>query len=286
MSPRRYTRAGTAGFLAVAVLTAAALTAAPAGAETIQGTSCGTLFDDFAYRSVQDRDFLDRGWEAGNYRAGTRAGVTFAEHDGQGVARLTARTDGTPSGTTGAELSNSRTFPRFWKGTYLARLRFAESTDSDVLLQGFSGRNVTGDPIIPRIDVAEHRTGATPVTTHAFSTGHRGELTSVSEPGSLAGWHDVMATISGGVMRFFVDGQQVGQLDRFYPRGGFGLFLTNEFARTGPGSGVRTYTVEVDYVVMAQAQTLTPAQADDLVAGFRAAGTSHSDTVLPGCEAA
>src|SRR3712207_9111793 len=99
------------GVSAVA-LTAAGVALAPTSSAAV---ACGVLFDDFTYASRTDPALGQRGWSIRGAAGGPGVpgarwspdNVSFPTVDGQKVAQLTARTDGTAAGTSHAEFSLS-----------------------------------------------------------------------------------------------------------------------------------------------------------------------------------
>jgi hypothetical protein len=295
-----------AAIAAVAVATTAALTAIgvtaaqPAGA----AAACGVLFDDFAYGSATDPALGQRGWHVRSNSGGpgvpgatwSADNVSFPTVDGQKVARLQATTNGTAAGTTHAEFSLSGR--RFFEGTYLARIKFADTPasgpDGDIVNQTFytiSPLRYAFDPIYSELDFAEYlpnggwgESGPTNFQTSWY--------TYQAEPWvqdreyskqnrSIAGWRDVMATVANGQIKYYIDGQLVGTHGgKFYPRQNMSIDFNQWFIDlTGHSGGTSVWHEHVDYVFHAKKQVLTPAQAAAQVNSYRANGTAHTDNV-------
>ncbi|WP_249998724.1 carbohydrate-binding protein [Actinoplanes sp. M2I2] len=276
-----------------------------AAAPSNAATACGSLFDDFSYSSRTDPALSQRGWSIrtatggpGVPGAGWRAdNVAFPTVDGQRVAQLTARTDGTAAGTSHAEFSLSQR--RFLAGTYLARIKFADTPvsgpDGDHVNQTFytiSPLAAPRDPSYSELDFSEYLPNG--------GWGEAGPInyqtswyTYVPDPWyadnqhsqqvrSIAGWHDVMATVGDGHIRYYIDGALVGDHSgKVYPRQNMSIDFNQWFidlAGRAAGS-TAVWQQSVDYVFHAKNQTLTPAQAGAAVASYRSAGTAHTDTV-------
>jgi hypothetical protein len=102
---------------------------------------------------------------------------------------------------------------------------------------------------------------------------------------SMNGWHDIMATVGGGSIRYYIDGQLVGTHGgKYYPRQNMSIDFNNWFIDLAghSGAGTSVYRESVDYVYHAKKQTLTPAQAAAVISSYRAAGTTHTDSVVAG----
>ncbi|MBU2663684.1 glycosyl hydrolase [Actinoplanes bogorensis] len=291
----------------VAVSLAVATTAAGivAASTSDAATACGALFDDFNYSSRTDPALTKRGWSIrtqtggpGVPGAGWRAdNVAFPTVDGQRVAQLTATTDGTAAGTTHAEFSQSQR--RFLAGTYLARVKFADAPvsgpDGDHVNQTFyaiSPLAAPRDPSYSELDFSEYLPNG--------GWGEAGPInyqtswyTYVPEPWyadnqhdqqarSIAGWHDVQATVGDGHVKYYIDGTLVGDHSgKFYPRQAMSIDFNQWFIDlAGRAAGApAVWQQSVDYVFHAKNQVLTPAQATAAVASYRSAGTTHTDTV-------
>ena len=286
-----------------AALTGVVVATAPSSSAA---AACGVLFDDFNYSSRTDAALGARGWSVRSNAGGPGVGgaawsadnVTFPTVDGQKVAQLRASTDGTAAGTTHAELSQSNR--RFFEGTYLARIKFADApesgTDGDIVNQTFytiSPLRYPMDPIYSELDFSEY-----------LPNGGWGESSAVNfqtswytyqaEPWvsdnqnsrqvkSIAGWRDVMATVAGGEIKYYIDGQLVAtHSGKVYPRQNMSIDFNQWFIDlTGhKGSGTSVYKESIDYLFHAKKQVLSPAQASAAVAAYRNAGTTHTDNVV------
>ncbi|WP_067495777.1 carbohydrate-binding protein [Actinoplanes sp. TFC3] len=287
--------------------TAAALTAFGVAAATSSNaaTSCGALFDDFNYSSRTDAALTQRGWSIRSQAGGPGVSgaswaadnVSFPTVDGQKVAQLIAKTNGTAAGTSHAEFSQSQR--RFLEGTYLARIKFADAPatgpDGDHVNQTFytiSPLAAPKDPQYSEMDFSEYLPNG--------GWGEAGPInyqttwyTYVPEPWyadnqhsqqakSIAGWHDVMATVADGHVKYYIDGALVGDHSgKVYPRQAMSIDFNQWFIDlAGRSAGATsTWQQSIDYVYHAKKQVLTPAQASATIAAYRSAGTTHTDTV-------
>jgi hypothetical protein len=293
-----------------AALTAAGIALAPT---SDAAATCGVLFDDFAYASRTDPVLRQRGWSIRGTAGGPgvpgaswRAdNVAFPTVDGERVAQLTARTDGTAAGTSHAEFSLGER--RFFEGTYLARIKFADAPvsgpDGDHVNQTFytiSPLAAPRDPQYSEMDFSEYLPNggwgeAGPINyqttwfTYVAEPWYADNKSS-KQPRSLAGWHDVMATVGDGHVRYYVDGVLVGDHSgKVYPRQNMSIDFNQWFIDLAghSGRGASVWQESVDFVFHAKRQTLTAEQAKARVAGYRSAGTTHTDNVVAAndCEA-
>ncbi|MEV6346121.1 glycoside hydrolase family 16 protein [Actinoplanes sp. NPDC051851] len=259
------------------------------------------LFDDFSWGSVSA--LRKHGWVV---RTGTgapgvageatwsAANVGFATVDGSRGLRLTMRTDGTAAGTSQAEVGRAAEKSR--AGTYLARIKFADrpesGVDGDHLVETFFAiSSVDGcDPAYSETDFSEYLPNGGYDETRTLNTqtswaraGEEcGDSKETDEYRSFAGWHTVMTTVSGGHVRYYLDGKQVADhTGKYYPRHdmtiAFNLWLLDLGGHTG--SGVSVWRQSVDYVYYAKNRVLTAKQATARVAAYRKAGKSYVNTL-------
>jgi len=308
MSPHRSTHRRTLIAGAAALLTAAAASAvtglagvAPAGAATCNQV----LFDDFSYSSSSDSAITANGWTVRTNTGGPgvpgaawpASNISFPTVDGAKSLQLSSTTDGTGGGTSQAEFLQQR---KFFEGTYAARVKFADApasgTDGDHLVETFftiTPLNAPMDPDYGEIDYEYLPNGGWGETGPIFyqttwETYQNDPWQAVnvhdSERASYAGWHDLVFTVSGGHVKYLVDGVQVADHSGiYYPETpmsvNFNLWFIDTAAHLG---GSATYTEQVDYFYHAVGETLTPSQVTSRVAGYRAAGTTHTDTMGTG----
>jgi hypothetical protein len=275
-----------------------------ANSPAAQAADCGYLFDDFSYSSSSDASLTAHGWTPRSYSGGpgvagatwSPANITFPTADGQKVMQLTAATDGTGAGTSHAELYSTQ--KRFLEGTYASRVRFTDTpsggADGDHINQTFftiSPLNGDLDPTYSELDISEYlpnggwgETG--PINYQTTWYTYRNEPwyadnVHSEQRSSLNGWHDLVATVANGNVTYYIDGVQVGQHGgKFYPRQtmtiNWNLWFIDTAAHTG---GLSTYVEQVDWMLFAKNQALSPAQVTARTAGYRSSGTTFSDTV-------
>ena len=305
----RSTAVGTT--LAIVASALAGLAVAGAGVATAPSSSaavgCGVLFDDFAYTSNADPALGQRGWSIRTGGGGPgvpgaswlASNVSFPTVDGQRVAQLRAATDGTAGGTSMSEFSQSNR--RFREGTYLARIKFADApasgSDGDHVNQTFytiSPLAAPKDPTYSELDFSEYLPNggwgdAGPVNyqttwyTYVADPWYADNQHS-QQSRSIAGWHDVMATVGDGHVKYYIDGALVGDHSgKYYPRQNMSIDFNQWFidlAGHAGGSGTSTWLQSIDYVYHAKKQVLSPAQASAAVSGYRSAGSTYADSVV------
>ncbi|MFB6894514.1 cellulose binding domain-containing protein [Kitasatospora sp. NPDC056327] len=273
----------------------------PAGSAIPAGPA---LFDDLDYKGHDDPALAAHGWNARSGGGGPGVGgpaswapenITFAtEAGGNSVMTLRTTTAGTPETTRQSEF-HSRAM-KFRNGTYAARVRFADAPvtgpDGDHLVQSFFAINDLTGPYAD--DYAEYDfeylpNGGWGETSNIFfatsweTTGpDRSDNTYTTARTSFAGWHDLVLTIDDSNIVYYVDGIEFARHDaRYLPERpmviAFNQWLTDLVGHTG--TETRAYEEQVDYVLHVKDRALTPAQVRAAVAGYRAAGTTFTDTV-------
>ncbi len=294
--PKVAVSAVAAGLIATAVSAGCASTARSGG---------GVFFDDF---SQPDLAALGRdGWTVRETRghpgiAGAAWGpgsielVADPALPGNRLLRLTASTDGTPQGTTQAQLCHAR---KYLEGTYAARVRFSDAPvqgpDGDVVVQTFfavGSLRFDFDPEYSELDWEylpnggwdDARTRLYGVTWQtvrlepwlAFNQPHQ-------EFRSMDGWHVLLMQVAGGRTRWFVDGEPLAEHGgRNVPVVPMSLNFSEWFSPGGQldsVSATRRYEQEVDWVFHAKGRVLSPGQLAAEVDTLRRAGTAHVDGV-------
>jgi hypothetical protein len=288
----------------LAAMLSAAGAVAVATAPSAAAADCGRLFDDFSYASSSDAALTRNGWVPRSYQGGPGVpganwspnNISFPTADGQKVLQLTAYTDGTAGGTGHAELYTAQ--KRYFEGTYASRVKFtdtpASGADGDHINQTFftiSPLNGDLDPTYSELDISEYlpnggwgETG--PINYQTTWYTYRNEPwfadnVHSEQRSSLAGWHDLVAQVSGGHVKYYIDGVLVGDHSgKFYPRQtmtiNWNLWFIDTAAHTG---GRSTYVQQVDWAFFAKNQVLSPAQVTGQASSYRSAGTTFVDTV-------
>jgi hypothetical protein len=302
LTPTRKIAIGATLVASVAALTGIGVAVAPSSSAAV---GCGVLFDDFTYSSRTDPALGQRGWRIRSTAGGPGVSgarwlaenVSFPTVDGQKVAQLKAVTDGTAGGTSHAEFSQSNR--RFFEGTYLARIKFADAPvsgpDGDHVNQTFytiSPLTAPRDPLYSELDFSEYLPNGgwgepgpinyqTSWYTYVPDPWYADNQSS-KQSRSINGWHDVMATVSGGHVRYHIDGVLVGDHSgKFYPRQNMSIDFNQWFIDlAGHASGISTWIQSIDYVYHAKKQVLSPTQASAAINGFRSGGTAHVDSIV------
>jgi hypothetical protein len=269
--------------------------------------ACGSVFDDFNYTSNTDPAINANAWSVRSNTGGPgipgaawpAENVSFPTVDGQKSLQLTSYTDGTAGGTAQSEfLSNSL---RFYEGTYASRVKFPDApisgSDGDHIVETFftiTPLNAPLDPNYGEIDFEYLPNGGWGETQNimyetTWETYQNEPWLAVNAHGSqyasYNGWHDLVFTVAGNNVTYYIDGQQVAQHGAdFYPETpmsvNFNLWFIDSAGHTG---GRSTYTQAVDYFYYAGGEVLSPAAATARVSAFRSAGTTHQDTLTGVC---
>jgi hypothetical protein len=245
-----------------------------------------SLFDDFHYASPRDPVLTRHGWVVRSDSGGPGVegatwspdNISFPRVNGHKSLQLQLTTDGTAAGTTQSEFSQAKYAVR--EGTYLARIKFSDAPvrgpDGDYLNETFFAISQAAsdcDPTYSETDFSEYLPNGGWGTTH-----HLNSETTWYTPGencsdsvendqdvSMAGWHTVMATVSAGHVRYYVDGNLVADHSgKYYPRADmaidFNMWLIDVTGHSGHKSSV--WHEAVDYVYYAKGQVLTQKQVE------------------------
>ncbi|MBD0669753.1 cellulose binding domain-containing protein [Streptomyces sp. CBMA156] len=260
------------------------------------------LFDDLDYAGHDDPALAAHGWNARSGGGGPGVGgaawapenVTFAKAAGNSVMTLRTTTAGTAESTRQSEFHSQAT--KFRNGTYAARVRFSDAPvsgpDGDHLVQSFFTINDLKAPMAD--DYSEYDFEYLPnggwgeTSNIFFATSwetygpERSDNVYTTARTSFDGWHDLVLTIDDSGIVYYVDGVEFARHDaRYLPERpmviAFNQWLTDLTGRAGTEE--RAYEEQVDYVLHVKDQVLTPAQVGAAVAGYRAAGTSFTDSV-------
>src|SRR5215212_11270035 len=199
------------------------VTSATPGSEASQ-----ILFDDFSY-SVPE-EMTANGWilrqgsgwpgvSGATFRPGNVSFVEYPDQTGNRLLRMTSSTDGTPENTYQTQICHQR---KYLDGTYAARVRFSDApasgVDGDQVVQTF----YTITPYIQALDPDYSEMDYEYLPNGGWGSGDltfymttwetvqiepwNAENTSTSVQGSLAGWHTLVTQVTGGTVRYFVDG--------------------------------------------------------------------------------
>ena len=191
------------------------------------------LFDDFSYSSIEEmtangwivRD--GQGWPGVNGASFRPENVSFLDYSditGNRILRMTSSTDGTVENTFQTQICHQR---KYLEGTYAARVRFndtpASGTDGDQIVQTFYTITPYDRPFNPDYSEMDFEYlpnggwGGAPTTMHVTTwetvqiEPWNADNASASTQTSLAGWHTLVAQVTGGTVRYFVDGNLIAQ---------------------------------------------------------------------------
>lgn len=275
----------------------------PASAPT--ATTTQEFFDDFSYAGPADPAFAASGWTVRTGGGGPGvSGATWSADNvsivGSGadrVMRLAATSQGTGQTTTQASVAQGQ---RFFEGTYATRIRFSDAPDSgpdgDQVVQTFytiSQLNYPLDPNYSELDyeylpnggLGSAGTALQMVTWETYQDNPwdpRALKTLLSR--SHDGWHLLKLDVTGGEVRYYIDGVLVASHGGDYAPEAF-MFLKYAvwFANGGlvSSSTNRRYFLDVDWVYHVRDASLTTTQVESAVAGFRASGIPRRDTLVP-----
>ena len=262
------------------------------------------MFDDFTYASTAE--LARHGWILRTAPGmpgvkGTAWGADgFSLHDdptltGGRVLRMTSMTSGAGGTTRQSQICHAR---KYLAGTYAARVRFADEPrsgpDGDQIVETFyfiSPLKAPMDPDYSEIDF-EYLPNGGWGSTEASMRGTTWETfqeepmnydnVTGKMPGSLAGWHTLVAQVGTGRVRYFVDGGPLADHgDKFYPEVAmsinFNLWFIEEGLLTSPET--RLYEQDIDWVFFRPGDVLSPQAVESEVAALRRQRVAYRDTV-------
>jgi hypothetical protein len=265
------------------------------------------LFDDFSYSSTEEmtaNGWVIRsgsGWPGVTGASFREENVTFVDYPDQAgnrLLRMTSSTDGTSGNTYQTQICHQR---KYLEGTYAARVRFsdepASGTDGDEVVQTFYMITPYDKPFNPDYSEMDFEYlpnggwGGAPTTMHVTTwetvqiEPWDADNLSNSHQGSLSGWHVLVAQVTGGTVRYFVDGNLIAQHGgEYYPDAlmsiNFNLWFINDGLSSA--SGVREYQEDIDWVIHAAGIALMPEEITAKVEELRNASITFEDTIPPG----
>ncbi|MDX5566164.1 glycoside hydrolase family 16 protein [Streptomyces sp. ID05-04B] len=275
-------------------------TASAAAARSVVGPA---LFDDFNYLAYSDQQLTQRGWTLRSGQGGPGVpgatwkpqNITFATTAGNSVMTMRSGTSGTAATTQHTEIYQQR---KFHHGTYAARVRFSDAPaygpDGDHMVQTFftiSPLNYPMDPDYSELDFEYLPNGGwgipgsallgTSWETYAENPPQE-ENVSTQERASFNDWHDLVITVDGTNVTYYVDGRLFATHGEPYlPESTMSIRFNHWLIDlTGVGGRqTRAFEEKVDYVYFAQDQVLSPADVQAAVADYRSRGVTFEDTV-------
>ncbi|TYB61416.1 hydrolase [Nonomuraea sp. PA05] len=262
------------------------------------GGGTGELFDDFTYSGPNDPLLAQRGWTVRSSSGGPGVpGATWSPNAVSfpgGLLTLDSSTNGTAAGTVQTELSTASR--KFREGTYAARVRFSDAPtsgpDGEHVVQTFftiTPLRYNLDPDYGELDFEYLPNGGWGEPSNIlYATSwetYQGDPwqavnTHTEERTSFAGWHDLVIQVSGGRIKYYVDGRLFADHgDIYYPETPMWIMFNQWFIDLQAATGTRTYRQQVDYLYHSKNEAVAPATVLSRVAALRAAGTAFKDTV-------
>lgn len=270
-----------------------------------RNVSSETLFDDFNYST--HKQFASHGWIVRTAVGwpgvpgatwGNKQVVFLADPDQRAnrLLRMISSTDGSGSNTQQSQICHQR---KYLEGTYAARVRFSDApTDGpsgDQLVQSFytiSPLKAPWDPDYSELDFEYLPNGGWGFNGPTlFTTSWR---TFIPEPnwkkdnvfnttsGSIAGWHTLVTQVSGGKVKYFIDGKPLAEHSgQYYPRSLMSINFNLWFIKDGSvkSSTVRRYQEDIDWVFHAAKKAFGPEEVEAKVAALRRRSVRFQDTV-------
>lgn len=217
------------------------------------------------------------------------------ERKGNRLVRLTSSTAGSGN-TRQSQLCHER---KYREGTYAARVRFTDTpatgADGDQIVQTFymiSPLKAPMDLDYSELDFEYLPNGgwghkgptmfATTWETFSPEPAWKADNESVNQSVSMEGWHTLVLQVSGDRGRYFVDGKLLaGHGGRFYPEGLMSINFNLWFVRNGltPGSELRTWVEDIDWVFHRAGAELAPPEVEAEVSALRSRRVKFTDTV-------
>ena len=277
---------------------------------TSTGESSQILFDDFSYSAsdaMTTNGWIIRsgsGWPGvpgATFRPENLSFVDYPDQAGNRLLRMTSSTDGTSENTYQTQICHQR---KYLDGTYAARVRFsdepASGRDGDQIVETFY--TITPylrpmDPDYSEMDNEYLPNGGWGGIESTFYTTTwetvqiepwNADNTSSSVQGSLAGWHTLVTQVTGGTVRYFIDGKLIAQHGgAYYPDALMSINFNLWFIDGGliETEGVREYQEDIDWVFHEAGVLLMPEDVNKKVVELRAASIEFQDTVSPGIPA-
>jgi hypothetical protein len=281
---------------------------ASAGVELTTGAHAPpqTLFDDFTY--ARRADLARHGWivrtEAGwpgvvgaHWSAANVTFVADVGRRGNRLLRMSSWTDGTPAGTSQAQVCHAR---KYVEGTYATRVRFHDAPsrglDVDQLVETFYAISPLVAPLDPNYSELDWEYlpnggwGLAPPTVYVTSwetvrlEPWLADNTYATATGSLDGWHTLVTQVVGGRISYYLDRALLATHgDRFSPEVPMSINYNLWFIDGGllAGGTVRRYDEDVDWVFHQAGTALSPSEVVARVAKLRRARVAFRDSVRP-----
>jgi len=265
------------------------------------------LFDDFSYTSTDEmtaNGWIIRngqGWpgvSSATFREENVSFVDYPDQDGNRFLRMTSSSDGTSENTFQTQICHQR---KYLEGTYAARVRFNDNpssgSDGDEIVQTFYMITPYDRPYNSDYSEMDFEYlpnggwGGAPNTMHVTTwetvriEPWDADNLSNSKQGSLSGWHTLVAQVTNGTVRYFVDGDLIAQHGgEYYPDALMSINFNLWFIDGGlkGETTIRGYQEDIDWVFHAAGESLMPDEVIAKVTELRNTSVTFQDTVVPG----
>ena len=273
------------------------------------GNASQILFDDFSYATIDEmtaNGWIVRsgsGWpgvSGATFRSENVSFVDYPDQTGNRLLRMTSSTDGTSENTYQTQVCHQR---KYLEGTYAARVRFSDEpvsgSDGDQIVQTFYTITPYERPFNPAYsemdyeylpnggwggpELVFHVTTWETVQIEPWDADNTGN----SIQGSLAGWHTLVTQVTGGTVRYFVDGELITQHGgEFYPDAPMSINFNLWFIEGGlmQSEGIREYQEDIDWVFHEAGVLLMPEEVPARVLELRNASVKFQDSVISGIQ--
>ncbi|WP_051775919.1 carbohydrate-binding protein [Paenibacillus tyrfis] len=297
-------------FLATLLISCLVMTTVAGGARAAATSNVTyAMFDDFNYTSSSDSVLTEHQWSVktgvagpgpvgGSWSASNITFVTDPDNAANKLLRLTSSTDGTPAGTSQAEILTPM---KYFEGTYAARVKFSDTpvsgVDGDGVAQTFftiSNLRYDNDPAYSELDYEYLVNGGWGVSgpalwttswyTYSNNPWSKDNVYNYSNK-SYNGWHTLVLVVKDGQIKYFADGALLAtHSGKYYPRANMAIDFNQWFLPEAlmSVSGKRSYQLDVDWVYHAKNTELTPAQVETEVQNYRSQSITYTDNVTPG----
>lgn len=267
------------------------------------------LFDDFSYSAgdeMTSNGWIIRsggGWPGVSGASFHPENVSFIDDSasaGNRLLRMTSSTDGTGANTSQTQICHER---KYLEGTYAARVRFSDAPvsgiDGDQIVETFYMITPYGEPLDPAYSEMDFEYLANggwggPSLMMYVTTWEKVQIepwnadnTSSPHQGSLNGWHTLVAQVTDGSVRYFVDGKLIGEHSgNYYPDSPMSINFNLWFIEGGLNgtNEIREYQEDIDWVFHQVGVSLSPNQVEAKVMELRNTSTGFQDTVAPGVD--
>ena len=265
------------------------------------------LFDDFSYTSTDEMTAngwiirSGQGWPGvtgASFRAENVTFMDYPSQPGNRLLRMTSSTDGTSGNTFQTQICHQR---KYLEGTYATRVRFSDTpasgSDGDQVVQTFYMITPYDRPFNPDYSEMDFEYlpnggwGGAPNTMHVTTwetvqiEPWNADNLSTSKQGSLSGWHTLVAQVTDGTVRYFVDGNLIAQHGgEYYPDALMSINFNLWFINGGLGNStdIREYQEDIDWVFHAANVSLMPDEVLARITELRNASIYFQDTAPPG----